>query len=103
MSNNDFHHLPKVEHELPGAYDDSMTQFYPDWKGAGSGKRLHDGNAPTYMKKGKYIKESLASCCKRWYSWDVHTCMGDSGEVLNNFYLPRLGNSGYQMFKCHRD
>ncbi|KAL7532360.1 hypothetical protein ACHAXR_007556 [Thalassiosira sp. AJA248-18] len=63
----------------PTAADDvdSMTQFYPDWKGAGSGKCLNDGNAPTYMKKGKYIKESLASCCKRWYSWDVHTCMGD--------------------------
>jgi len=63
-----------------------ISKWYPDWKGQ-SDTCKNDGNEPIYMKlSGSYYENSLDDCCKRFFSWDIHACTGDTGNVPSGFY-----------------
>jgi len=78
------------------AVDDGY--YYPSWN-TGEHTCKNDGNAPNYMKTdGGYHESTLKDCCERYYSYDIHSCMGSNPMDIEGFY-PAWGSDANEI-KC---
>jgi len=60
--------------------------YYPSWN-TGEHTCKNDGNAPNYMKTDSgYHESTLKDCCEQYYSYDMHTCMGNNPIDIEGFY-----------------
>lgn len=59
----------------------SSGLYYPDWEGSNNGC-INDGKEPNYMaaKPDRWMHSTLATCCEKYYSYDLATCNGSSGS-----------------------
>ena len=67
----------------------SNGDYYPDWEDASAGTCKNDGAFPEYMlaNQGHYLSTTLEKCCKKFYHWDVNTCMGTSAVGSGEWYV----------------
>ena len=76
--------------------------YYPSWN-TGEKRCKNDGNAPNFMKTNGGYESTLEKCCERYYSFDMHTCMGSNPADIQGFYPAWESDSNaIKCIKCHR-
>jgi len=89
--------VPEVLTELIA----TLGTFYPDWNG-GTSTCLNDGNAPLYMKRGGFTKNSLEECCDFYYSWEKTKCLQLGGAQTSEFATDKFYVNYYKE-SCEQD
>jgi hypothetical protein len=72
------------------------TVFYPDWARSNKGC-IVDGNQPQYMyhNPSLWMYETLESCCKEHYNYNLAECLGQSKTLNIGLYYPKYLSSGH--------